>query len=273
MNKLKQLPTALLILIIGLTSCEKEGKQLLPERNYQLVWSEEFNDAENTPLDSTKWTFDIGRGDNGWGNQELQHYTDRPDNVKIDGNGHLVITAIQESFNGANYTSGRIKTEGLFSQQYGKIEASIKLPYGPGLWPAFWLLGDDINTVGWPQCGEIDIMEFRGQEPTIIHGSMHGPGYSAAEAVTEFYNLGDQRFDADFHTYAVEWGQGYVDFFVDGFRYNRITTEDVPEEWVFDDSFFIILNVAVGGSYVGFPNVNTPFPQKMYVDYVRVYQE
>jgi beta-glucanase (GH16 family) len=161
----------------------------------------------------------------------------------------------------------------LFSQQYGRFEARLKTPYGPGLWPAFWMLGDNIETVGWPQCGEIDIMELRGQQPHIVHGSVHGPGYSGGSPVSKSYALNNARFDTEYHVFAIEWDEDKIDFFVDDYLYQRITPEDLPGDWVFDQPFFILLNVAVGGDYVGFPLPQTPFPQKLIVDYVKVYKK
>ena len=149
----------------------------------------------------------------------------------------------------------------------------MKLPWGQGLWPAFWMLGRNIDAVGWPNCGEIDIMEFRGQETSTIHGSLHGPGYSGGNPVTGSYDLPNGRFDAGFHLFAVEWGDDYIEFFVDDKRYQTVKKDDVPGNWVFNQPFFIILNVAVGGNYVGPPNASTVFPQTMLVDYVRVYEE
>lgn len=265
-------PVSLGLLFFG-TSCEKKAEQTLPNRKYELTWSDEFNDSLGTSPDSTRWTYDIGTGNNGWGNAELQYYTNRPANVKMDGTGHLVITARNESFAGSAYTSARIKTKGRFTQTYGRMEARIKTPTGPGIWPAFWMLGANIDEVPWPQCGEIDIMEQRGQEPNITHGSLHGPGYSGGNAKTKAYALANGRFDNDFHIYAVEWGVGYVDFFVDNFLYQRITSKDVTGEWVYNHPFFLIMNVAVGGNFVGFPTSGTPFPQSMLVDYVRVFRE
>lgn len=260
-------------IILGLSNCKADEKQVLEQRNWQLVWSDDFDGASGELPDASKWTYDIGTGSNGWGNQELQYYTNRPENVAMDGAGHLVITARRETFAGAPFTSARIKTQGIFAQAYGRFEARIKTPYGPGLWPAFWLLGADIESIGWPLCGEIDIMELRGQEPNIINGSVHGPGYSGGAAVTQSFGFANNRFDADFHVFAVEWGEDYIDYFVDNTLYQRITPDDLAGEWVFDDPFFLILNVAVGGNYVGFPTSQTPFPQRMTVDYVRVYRE
>lgn len=266
----KWLPAVGLLLITA-TGCKQDAVQTLPQRDWELTWSDDFTGAAGTAPNATKWSYDIGG--NGWGNSELQYYTSRPSNIQLDGNGNLVITARAESYSGSGFTSARIKTKGLFEQAYGRFEARIKTPYGPGLWPAFWLLGSDIDAKGWPQCGEIDIMEQRGQEPYVTHGSMHGPGYSGGNAITKAYALANGRFDTDYHIYAVEWNADYVDYLVDGFLYKRIASSDVPGQWVYNHPFFIILNVAVGGNFVGFPTGSTPFPQSMYVDYVKVYRQ
>ncbi|MCB0542058.1 MAG: glycoside hydrolase family 16 protein [Lewinellaceae bacterium] len=273
-SDIKKLSGSILCLaaILGLSGCKADEGQTLEQRNWQLVWSDEFDGPAGASPDPSKWAFDIGTGDNGWGNQELQYYTDRPENAALDGAGFLVITARSETFAGAPFTSARIKTQELFSQAYGRFEARIKTPYGPGIWPAFWLLGADIETTGWPLCGEIDIMELRGQEPNIINGTVHGPGYSGGAAITQSFGFTDKRFDTDYHLFAVEWTESSIDFFVDDVLYQRITPGDLTGEWVYDAPFFIILNVAVGGNYVGFPVPQTPFPQTMSVDYVRVYR-
>jgi len=260
------------ITLISLTACEPDQGQKVSGRNWQLTWSDEFDGAAGASPDASKWTFDIGTGANGWGNQELQYYTDRTQNVAMDGNGNLVITALRENYNGSQYTSARIKTKGLFSQTYGRYEARLKTPYGQGLWPAFWLLGANVDDVSWPNCGEIDVMELRGQSPSIVNGTIHGPGYSGANAVSGSYALENDRFDNGFHIFAIEWDAKKIDFFADGFLYKRIEKSQVPGDWVYDNPFFMILNVAVGGNYVGFPNNGTPFPQTMVVDYVRVYE-
>lgn len=272
-NKIFLRAVVCITIATALYSCKQEAVQTLPNRNWQLVWSDDFTGAAGTSPDPSKWSFDIGTGENGWGNQELQYYTSRPSNIALDGSGNLVITARQESFSGSPFTSARIKTKGKFSQGYGRFEARIKSVTGPGIWPAFWMLGANIDAKPWPQCGEIDIMEQRGQEPYINNGSIHGPGYSGANAITKSYALSNGRFDTDFHIYAVEWGVDYIDFFVDDFLYQRITPKDVPGEWVYNQPFFIIMNVAVGGNYVGFPTAGTPFPQSMTVDYVKVYKQ
>ncbi len=261
------------VMIVSLSCCNVDKNQMLEQRNWQLVWSDEFEGPAGDAPDASKWKFDIGTGSNGWGNQELEYYTDRTENVALDGEGNLKITARREAFSGSAFTSGRIKTQGLFEQTYGRFEARLKTPYGPGIWPAFWMLGADIETTGWPLCGEIDIMELRGQEPNIINGTVHGPGYSGGASITQTYGFTDQRFDTDFHVFAVEWGENYIDFFVDETLYKHLTPDQLTGEWVFDSPFFIILNLAVGGNYVGFPTSQTPFPQTMTVDYVRVYRE
>jgi len=260
----------IMLLLIG---CKKEAKQTLPERSWELVWSDDFAGASGNAPDNTKWSLDIGTGTKGWGNDELQYYTNRSSNIQLDGSGKLVITARSESFSGAYFTSARIKTKGKFSQVYGRFEARIKTPTGPGLWPAFWMLGANIDTKPWPQCGEIDIMEQRGQQPAITHGTLHGPGYSGGNSIGKAYALTNGRFDTDYHIYAVEWGENYIDFFVDNFLFQRLTPDDVTGQWVYNQPFYLLLNVAVGGNFVGFPTSGTPFPQSMYVDYVKVYKQ
>lgn len=265
----------LAVMIVFVSGCGDTNSSD-PETDFpNLIWQDEF-DTDGAP-NSNLWIYDIGTGEEifgvpGWGNNELQYYTDRTENITVN-NGMLEITARQESFQGSNYTSAKILTKGIFERTYGRFEARIQLPFGQGIWPAFWLLGDDSNgSVIWPQIGEIDIMEYRGQEPTIIHGSVHGPGYSAGQAVTDSYTVPNGRFDTGFYVFAVEWSPNSIKYFVDDVLYNEITPDDVNGEWVFNDNtFYIILNVAVGGSFVGAPNASTPFPQTMYVDYVRVY--
>lgn len=265
----KGLAIALISVIsISLAGCDEDDKQSVPQRNWQLVWSDEFDGAAGTLPDASKWGYDLGNN-GGWGNAELESYTNDPENVSLDGNGNLVITAIK---NGNSYTSARVNTKGKFSQAYGRFEARLKTPYGPGIWPAFWMLGANNGEVSWPQCGEIDIMELRGQQPNVIAGTVHGPGYSAGNAISASHALQNDRFDLDYHIFAVEWTENQIDFFVDGYLYNRISKSDVPGEWVYNHPFFLILNVAVGGNYVGFPTAQTPFPQKMTIDYVKVYQ-
>ncbi|MCX6283125.1 MAG: glycoside hydrolase family 16 protein [Bacteroidetes bacterium] len=273
---IKIVPAAIFsLLLITLFGCQKDNVQKIKQRNWQLVWSDDFNGTAGMSPDSAKWQFDIGTGPNhdGWGNAELEYYTNRTSNASLDGNGNLVITARAESYAGSGFTSARIKTLKKLEQTYGRFEARIKTPWGPGIWPAFWLLGANVDSLGWPQCGEIDIMELRGQKPNIINGTVHGPGYSGAGGITKSFAFGNERFDVNFHVFAVEWGENFIDFFVDSTLYQEITPGNVTGNWVFNHPFFIILNVAVGGNYVGFPTSQTPFPQTMLVDYVRVYKE
>ena len=237
--------------------------------SWTLTWSDEFEGPAGELPDPANWAFDIGTD---WGNAQLEYDTDRPENVSLDGDGNLAITARRESYRGSSYTSGRIKTQGLFEQTFGRFEARIMLPAGQGIWPAFWMLGNDIDAVGWPECGEIDIMEYRGQEPGIVLGTIHGPGYSASAGVSGRYALQGARFDTDFHVFAIEWTVDGIDWFVDGDHYHSVDRSDPSGRWVFDHPFFILLNVAVGGGFVGPPNESTTFPQTMLVDWVRVYR-
>ncbi|MGD8361900.1 MAG: glycoside hydrolase family 16 protein [Gemmatimonadota bacterium] len=238
---------------------------------WRVVWQDEFEGAAGQSPDPSRWQFDVGED---WGNAQLEYDTSRPQNVSLDGNGNLAITARKEEYLGREYTSGRINTRGLFEQQGGRFEARIRLPVGRGIWPAFWLLGSDFEEVGWPTCGEIDIMEYRGQEPDIVHGSVHGPGYSGGSAVTGRYDSAGVGLDGDFHIFAVEWDYDRITWILDSTRYLSITRDSLPSgtRWVFDHPFFIILNVAVGGNFVGPPDSETSFPQTMLVDWVRVYR-
>lgn len=255
-------------LVLNVSSCTTSEEQTVTTFS-DLVFEDNF-DVDGTP-DASIWNYDTGTGEDGWGNNELQYYTSRNENVSVQ-NGYLLITARTEVFEGSGYTSARITTQGKFEQTYGRYEARIKLPYGQGIWPAFWLLGADTAGEIWPQIGEIDIMEYRGQDPTVVLGSVHGPGYSAGDAITKSYTLQNDRFDTGFHIFGIEWGPEYINFYVDDVLYNQITPNDVPGEWVFNNPFYIILNLAVGGSLVGAPNEETVFPQTMLVDYVRVYE-
>ncbi len=252
------------------------GSVEAPER--VLVWSDEFDGPAKSPPDAKKWGFDTGGG--GWGNNELEYYTGELQNAFIDGNGKLVIRAIRETYTGPdhvtrNYTSARLITKGKFAQKFGRFEARIKLPFGQGIWPAFWMLGSDIHTAGWPNCGEIDVMEAIGREPSRNYGSLHGPGYSRDSSLSGIYMLpGGQQFSDAFHTFAIEWEPKAIRFYVDGNLYQNRTPADIPAggRWVFDHPFFILFNVAVGGDWPGGPDATTTWPQSMLVDYVRVYR-
>ncbi|MBI3645299.1 MAG: glycoside hydrolase family 16 protein [Acidobacteriales bacterium] len=248
-----------------------------PPPAYVLVWSDDFSAANGSLPDSSKWIMETGG--NGWGNNELETYTNRTQNAHVQ-DGNLVITASKETYTGPDgitrqYTSARLKTLGKFEQKYGRFEARIKIAQGQGMWPAFWMLGNNIGTVDWPNCGEIDIMENIGKEPAIVHGSMHGPGYSGANGLTGAYTLPSGKFADAFHIFAVEWETTTVRFYVDGNLYETRTPADLPagKTWVFDHPFFILLNVAVGGDWPGNPDNTTVFPQDMLIDYVRVYSK
>lgn len=247
-----------------------------PGGTWVLSWSDEFAGANGSAPDSSKWAYDLGGG--GWGNNELETYTARTQNAQIQ-DGNLVIAALQETYTGSdgiprNFTSARLKTQGLFSQANGRFEARIKIPYGQGLWPAFWMLGNDVASNGWPTCGEIDIMENVGKLPATVYGTLHGPGYSGGNGLTASTALATGKFADDFHVYAVEWEGTTIRFYMDSVLYATRTSADIPagSPWVFDHPFFMILNVAVGGNWPGAPDGSTTFPQKMLVDYVRVYK-
>lgn len=244
---------------------------IMPPAGWQLLWHDEFDGAA---VETANWTYDLGTGTGGWGNGEAQEYTSRPENVRLE-NGLLIIEARKEQNDkgGVTFTSARLKTQGLQTFQYGRIEARLKVPVGAGTWPAFWMLGENITTVGWPDCGEIDIMEYVGREPDLIMGTLHGPGYSGAAGLSKWnrqtYNIAD-----DFHVYAIEWETDEIRWYYDGVQYHTVTRADVGErKWAFDQPFFIILNLALGGTLGGLIHPKTAFPVQLNVDYVRVYQK
>ena len=272
------IPTARLMALVVLSACTAIGsaaaQSALPApAKWTLTWSDEFNNRNQSP-DPKKWAFD--RSDSQ--NNELETYTSRPSNVE-QKDGHLVITALKEDTvrpDGTirHYTSGRIFTKGLFTQTYGRFEASIKMPLGKGIWPAFWMLGDDIDTAGWPKSGEIDIVENIG-EPALSHSTIHGPGYSGDKGPTAKFTLpAGERVDTAFHLYALEWAPNDIKFFFDDHLVAERTPADLPAgtTWVYNHPFFILLNLAVGGDWPGNPDSSTTFPQQMLVDYVRVYK-
>jgi beta-glucanase (GH16 family) len=249
--------------------------------DWQLVWSDEFNGSS---IDRSNWTYDTGGG--GWGNSELEYYTDRSTNSYIyhdpaSGNGFLVLQALHESYRNRSYTSARLKTQGLRNWTYGRIEASIKVPNGQGVWPAFWMLGSNFSTVGWPGCGELDIMEHVTPiGANTIRGSAHAPGFSGANSMNCDDTLAN--LSSQFHTYAIEWGPSEIRYYVDTTQYFSVTPQTatcgqnktpLPGTWIFDHPFFVILNLAIGGDWPGSPNAATQFPVQMWVDYVRVYRD
>ncbi len=270
--------------VIAASLMASSARTAKPEiQNLTLAWADEFDGPAGTAPDPAKWGYDlgIGPGRDGWGNQELQTYTNRTANVSLDGEGHLVIKAIRENFTGVDgfaraYTSARLITKGKFEPTYGRIEARIKVPFGQGIWPAFWLLGANHPAVVWPNCGEIDVMEIIGREPSTVYSTLHGPGYSGAQGLSDSFTLLEgKKFADDFHIFEVEWNPRDISFYVDGLHYH---TRKAPEftgnrQWVFDHPFYLLLNVAVGGNWPGYPDATTVFPQTMMVDYVRVYSD
>ncbi|NJQ15315.1 glycoside hydrolase family 16 protein [Streptomyces bohaiensis] len=248
-----------------------------PPSTQNVVFFDDFNGPAGAGVDSSKWTHEVG--DNWGNNRESQYYTPGTRNAALDGNGNLAITARKENPNNyqcwygrCEYTSARLNTAGKFNAQYGRVEARIKVPHGQGVWPAFWMLGADYANVGWPQTGEIDIMENVGFEPGRIHGTLHGPGYSAGGGIGASYTLpGGQRFADNFHVFAVDWSPNRISWSVNGTVYQTRTPADLGgRQWVFNKPFFLILNFAVGGEWPGYPDSSTQFPQQMLVDYVRV---
>lgn len=243
-----------------------------------ITWADDFDGPAGQAPNGSRWKFDTGGS--GFGNNELQYYTPGNANAALDGQGHLVITARRENpanygcwYGTCQYTSARILTADRFTQAYGRFEARLKIPRGQGIWPAFWMLGNDIGTVGWPNSGEIDIMENVGREPGTVHGSLHGPGYSGGNPLGGQYTLpGGRALADDYHTFAVDWAPDSITWYIDGIQYSRKTPADAGgNRWVFDHPFFMILNVAVGGNWPGSPDGSTAFPQTMTIDYVRVY--
>ena len=258
-------------LAAGLGACTSAVEDDRPIGAWQLVWQDEFGGEAGAPLDETKWAYDVG-GD-GWGNNQLEYNTDRTDNVRLDGNGAMIIEARREYYKGNDYTSARIKTQDRFSMQYGRVEARIQLPKGSGLWPAFWMLGTNFPEVGWPGCGEIDIMEYRGEQPYTVIGTVHGPGYSGGDGVGDTYTLPEGDFSEDWHVFAVDIDPGHIAWSVDDVVFHTLSPGNLPDgtPWVFDNEWFLILNVAVGGNFVG-PVDDSALPAQMRVGHVRVFE-
>jgi len=269
------LPGSPAIPLLACTLAAAQTTQQPTSSSWTLAWSDEFNAPNGSPVDSSKWVTETGG--NGWGNHELEYYTARPQNA-YQQHGNLVIKVLAEKYTGSdgvtrNYTSARLKTQGKFSQEYGRFEARIKIPRGQGIWPAFWMMGDQIDKAGWPTDGEIDVMENIGKEAAIVHGTIHGPGYSGDKGITAPYDLPPgQSFADDFHLF--EWEPKVIRFYVDDHLYATRTPAALPPgtKWIYDHPFFLLLNIAVGGDWPGNPDVSSPFPQSMLVDYVRVYR-
>jgi beta-glucanase (GH16 family) len=265
-----------LIALIALAGCQATPAQLVAQK---LVWSDEFNGPAGEAPSAKSWSY--ATGGSGWGNQELECYTSAPGNVSKDGAGHLVITAIKQPghvcSDGArnDYTSARLLTQNKYATTYGRLEIRAQLPVAPGTWPAFWALGSDIDKVGWPAAGELDVMEVGGNAPSTVFGSLHGPkADNTPFIVTRPYNTG-LDLSKGFHTYAANWTPSQVAFSVDGKIYSTITKADVTAaggKWVWDHPYYLLLDLAIGGGFPGPPTAATTWPQKFVVDYVRVYQ-
>jgi beta-glucanase (GH16 family) len=236
---------------------------------YALSWSDEFDGAA---LDSKVWNTEQGNN-NGWGNHELEYYTGRPQNVFLSG-GNLIIEARKETYEGFNYTSARLTTQNKKTFQFGRIDIRAKLPVLKGMWPAIWALGSNISTVSWPQCGEIDIMELVGQTPSTVFGTLHwknsanGHSYKGGQ---QALTSGD--FSQKFHVFSILWEQDSIQFLLDDKPYYKGTKDIVDGPYPFNNPFFFLLNVAVGGDWPGNPDGTTLFPQRMFVDYIRVFQK
>jgi beta-glucanase (GH16 family) len=260
---------ALLLLLTGFLSVRPAAAQ--EPAGWDLVWADEFTQANGTAPDPAKWGYETGGW--GWGNNEKQFYTERRENSRIE-DGNLVIEARAENYEEWAFTSARLITKNKASWTHGRIEARIRIPRGKGIWPAFWMLGTNIDAVGWPNCGEIDIMENIGSAPSTVHGTVHGPGYSGGGGIGGSYVLQGAQLADDFHVYAVEWEAARIRWFIDGQQYFSLTPAQLPagSPWVFNSPHFLLLNVAVGGNWPGDPDGSTVFPQRMTVDYVRVYK-
>jgi beta-glucanase (GH16 family) len=256
----------ILLLSLGCTAPEAP----VYDPTWTLVWSDEFDGPSGSAPDPAVWRPDVG-GD-GWGNEQLEYNTDRTENAALDGEGRLAITARREAYGGNAYTSARLTTLGTLSVGPGRVEADLRMPAGTGLWPAFWLLGDDFPQVGWPACGEIDVMELRGEEPDVTLATVHGPGYSGGASYGDDHRLREGTFADTFHTFAVDIDPDHLTFWVDDTRVHVVRPGDLPGAWAFDGSFFLILNLAVGGTFLAEPDEDTPFPATFLVDAVRVYE-
>ena len=282
MKRMWHIPVTAILLCVGCGGASSASTPT-PVPVETLVWIDDFTATTQSAPNPANWTFDTGA--NGWGNHELEDYcaygsTASPcnpfqPNSFVGTDGYLHIVARKDA--AGNYTSARLKSEGLQSFQYGRIEARIKMPVGQGFWPAFWMLGDNVNSVNWPACGEIDIMETIGSTPSVNHGSIHGTGFTGV-ALGQTYTLPTGKLSDEFHTYGILWSSKKMVFYVDNVTniYATFTPSSLPAGavWPFDTGkFFFILNLAVGGDWPGPPDATSTFPQEMLVDYVKVWSE
>lgn len=286
MKLLLSICTGFLVILISGISCNnspgtsdtdtKETQEVIQEKEkeWQLVWADEFDDDN---LDQEKWSYQFGTGSDeglqGWGNNELQYYTERPENIFLE-DGYLHIVAREENFEKMNYTSARIRTINKGDWMFGRVEVRAKLPQGQGIWPAFWMLPTDNIFGGWPKSGEIDIMEMVGNEPKTIHGTIHyGPDWPDNQYTGASYSLESGIFADTFHTFSIEWEHDKLTWYVNDTEFFSVKPEQLkPHNYPFNARFHLILNLAVGGNWPGNPNESTEFPETLTVDYVRVYQ-
>ncbi|MFL5557093.1 MAG: family 16 glycosylhydrolase [Gemmatimonadaceae bacterium] len=269
--------------LIGCTSQKTPVISPTPSAAWARVWSDEFDGPAGARIDTTVWHYDTGdgcsRGLCGWGNTEKEYYLSSPANIALNGNGQLMIVARRAQaelpcyYGRCLYSSAKVTTRGTMLAEPGRVEARIKLPRGQGLWPAFWMLGQRCLETRWPDCGEIDIMENKGSQPTTTSSAVHGPGYSNKTPFTHARAIARGNAE-DFHTYAVEWDSVRVRFFIDDAAHYSVTRAAVAKygRYVFDQPFYLILNLAVGGTFDGDPQSDAIFPATMLVDYVRVYK-
>jgi beta-glucanase (GH16 family) len=244
---------------------------------YRLAWSDEFDGAPGAPADRRTWQAETGGS--GWGNQELQYYTGEPGNAALDGAGNLALVVrrvnpelARRRYGGCGYTSARLISKDRVSLRYGLIQARIKIPRARGIWPAFWMLGQDIGRSGWPGCGEIDVMEHFGTGPATVHGTVHGPGYSGRGGISASRAVGPS-LGRGFHVYSVAWDPGKICWYVNDELYHAVTPADLDgKPWVFDHDFFLLVNIAVGGTASVPPGRSAAFPQTMLIDYIRLYE-
>jgi beta-glucanase (GH16 family) len=276
MNYLSSILPLLAPTLILIQGCSKATEpEILPEdptlEGWTLKWSDEFDGPAGEGPNPANWTHDIGG--HGWGNNQLEFNTDRVENSQLDGNGTLWIRATKEQYENNAYTSARMKTQCLQNFGYGRLEARIRVPSGKGIWPAFWMLGENYADIGWPTCGEIDILEMRGSQPSLIFGTLHGPNYSGGNGIGGQYNH-STGLNQDFHVYAIERTKDQIRWYLDDVLFSEKTPDDLPDgaDWVFDQDFWIILNIAVGGHFVEAPDETTPVPALMGIDYVRFYE-
>ena len=252
---------------------EHAGDEL---RGWELAWSDEFDGPAGAPANPSIWHHELGGG--GWGNDELQYYTDSTQNASLDGDGNLAIVARrtgpqpgESSHDGCGYTSARLVTKDTMAFSYGLVTARLKLPAAPGCWPALWMLGQNLDEAGWPACGEIDVMEHFGDGSAVVHGTVHGPGYSGPAGITASCRAQSSLPD-QFHIYTVCWQPQRIRWYLDDALYATVTPHDLRRNpWVFDHDFFLLVNVAVGGTMSQAPGPDAPFPQTLLMDYVRVY--